>query len=547
MPVAAHAGPGGGADTLSDRRLRRAAPTLVSAAFALAYVIISPPSLDLAAHLFRTRLFSAEGFGLWNNWWYDGHHVPGYSVLFPALAAAFTPQIVGAAAAVATATLFELLAFRQFGERARLGTLWFGAATATNLYTGRLAFAFGLLPAVATALAVQRRRPAPAVLAGVLTALASPVAALFAAVAGAGFAAAGLSSRRRDVVLGLAAAAAALLPVLAVSIAFPEGGSEPFTFSTLWPIVAILLVALVAMPPELEALRAGAVLYLVGCLVSYAVPSPVGSNVVRLGSLMAGPVLALMWWRRRNLLLGLLVLPLLYIQWQAPIRDVRDASGDPAASSGYWQPLLGFLERQRHGGATFRVEIPFTGFHMEAFRVAPRFPLARGWERQVDIKVNSIFYGAALNTATYERWLHRSAVRYVALPNRGRLDYSARQETALIRGGLPYLSLVARLPNWEVYAVANPTQIASGVATLQALGPNSVTLKVSRPGGAFVRVHFTPYWELHGVAGCLAPGAEDFTQLTLRSAGVARLVIGFSPWRIRARSPRCNGSGQVDH
>lgn len=62
---------------------RRVAPTAVAAVLALAYVIISPPSLDLAAHLLRAKLFGAEGFGLWNNWWYSGHHVPGYSVLFP--------------------------------------------------------------------------------------------------------------------------------------------------------------------------------------------------------------------------------------------------------------------------------------------------------------------------------------------------------------------------------------------------------------------------------------------------------------------------------
>ncbi len=535
-------------ESRSRMPLRRVAPTLVAAALALAYVIISPPSLDLAAHLFRAKLFDAEGFGLWSNWWYDGHHVPGYSVLFPALAATFTPQVVGAAAAVATATLFELLAFRQFGERAWLGTLWFGAATATDLYTGRLTFAFGLLPAVATALALQRRRPTAAILAAILTALASPVAALFAAVAGAAFAVIALTTRRRrDLVLGLAVASAALLPVLLISIAFPEGGTEPFTFATLWPIVAILAVLLVALPRELVTLRAGAGLYLVGCLISYAVPSPVGSNVVRLGSLMAGPVVALVWWRRRVVLVALLALPLLYIQWQAPIRDVHNASGDPSASPGYWQPLLGFLNRQRGRGPTFRVEIPFTGFHMEAYEVAPHFPLARGWERQLDIKVNPIFYGDLLNGTTYEQWLHRMAVRYVALPDDSRLDYSATRETMLIRRGLPYLRLVARLRHWRVYAVADPTPIVSGSATLQALGPDSLTLSVSHPGPALLRVHFTPYWELQGVAGCVAPAGNDFTALTFRTAGPARLVIAFSPWRIHARSPRCTGSGHGDH
>src|ERR1700744_5579068 len=90
--------------------LKRGAPTVVAAVFATVYVIVSPPSLDLAAHLLRAKLFSAEGFGIWDNWWYAGHHVPGYSVLFPPIAAVLTPQIAGGVAATGTAALFEPLA-----------------------------------------------------------------------------------------------------------------------------------------------------------------------------------------------------------------------------------------------------------------------------------------------------------------------------------------------------------------------------------------------------------------------------------------------------
>ncbi|HEY7253455.1 MAG TPA: hypothetical protein VIG37_23360, partial [Methylomirabilota bacterium] len=138
----------GGTGRIDPRRL---APTLVAAAFAVAYVLVSPPSLDLAAHLLRAKLFSSEGFGIWNNWWYGGHHVPGYSVLFPPIAAALTPQVAAGLAACGSAALFEVLARDQFGEDAWLGALWFGAGTATNLFTGRLTFAFGLLPAIASA------------------------------------------------------------------------------------------------------------------------------------------------------------------------------------------------------------------------------------------------------------------------------------------------------------------------------------------------------------------------------------------------------------
>ena len=102
---------------------KRAAPTLLAAVLAAVYVIVSPTSLDLAAHLFRARLFGAEGFGIWDNWWYAGHSTPGYSVLFPPLAYLLSPQVVGAISAVISAALFEALAYRRFGRDGWVGAL----------------------------------------------------------------------------------------------------------------------------------------------------------------------------------------------------------------------------------------------------------------------------------------------------------------------------------------------------------------------------------------------------------------------------------------
>ena len=517
---------------------RRLAPTLVAAAFAVAYVIVSPPSLDLAAHLLRARLFSSEGFGIWNNWWYGGHHVPGYSVLFPPIAAALTPQVTAGLATCASAALFEVLARSEFGEDAWVGAVWFGAGTATNLFTGRLTFAFGLLPAVACALALSRNRTWTAAALGVLTALASPVAALFAALAAAAYAVGRIARHRRlrAAVPGLLVIAAALAPVLLLAVAFPEGGSEPFTLATLWPIPAISLVALVVIPKRHVALLTGVVLYALGCIAAYKLATPVGSNAARLGPLMAGPLAALLWSRRHRAWLLVTALPLLYFQWQAPIRDVRTSAGDPSVEESYYKPLLSFLEAQH--GPPFRVEIPFTRFHWEAYEVAPRFPLARGWERQLDIKYNGLFYGGQLTAATYNAWLHRLAVRYVAVSDAD-LDYSAHQETALIDRGLPYLRLVFRSAHWHVYAVQRPTPIAQGAATLDELGPNSLTLRASRPGTVRLRVRFTPYWALAQGSGCVIDD-HGFVSLTLRRAGPVRLVTRFALGRIGSTSPRCD-------
>jgi hypothetical protein len=513
------------------------APTAVAALFAVAYVIVEPPSLDLAAHLLRAKLFSAEGFGIWNNWWYAGHNVPGYSVLFPPIAALLTPQVAAVIATTGTAALFTPLVRRHFGEDAWVGAVWFGAGTAMNLFTGRLTFAFGLLPAMGMALALQRKRTGLACVLAVISALASPVAALFAALGAAAYAI-GRYIRTRTVAAalpGALAVVAALLPVLLLTIAFPEGGSEPFTLATLWPIIAIAAVALAIVPRREWTLRAGIVLYATGCIISFSIATPVGSNAARLGPLVAGPLAALLWYRRRVAWLAVMALPLLYFQWQAPIRDVRTSAGDPSVSAAYYQPLLAFLGRQT--GPPFRVEIPFTRFHWEAYQVAPRFPLARGWERQLDIKYNPLFYGGPLNAATYDTWLHQLAVRFVAVPDAS-LDFSAHKEVALIDRGLPYLRLVYRTRHWRVYAVENATPIVGGTARLEALGPNSVTIDARHAGTVLVRVRFSPYWKLGEGSGCVAPDGQ-FTKLTLSRAGPVKMVIDFSIGRIGAESPRC--------
>lgn len=59
----------------------------IAGTIAAAYLVIAPLSNDFAAQVFRTALFERVGFTLWNTHWFGGHHVPGYSVLFPPLAA----------------------------------------------------------------------------------------------------------------------------------------------------------------------------------------------------------------------------------------------------------------------------------------------------------------------------------------------------------------------------------------------------------------------------------------------------------------------------
>ena len=152
-------------------------------------------------------------------------------------------------------------------------------------------------------------------------------------------------------------------------------------------------------------------------------------------------------------------------------------------------------------------------------------------------RYNPLFYDGRLTAARYDRWLHDNAIRFVALPD-ARLDTSARQEAALVEAGQSYLRLATRLAHWRVYAVADPTPIAQGAATLRAMGSDWIALN-AHAGTATLHVRFTPYWALGTASGCVAPDG-DATRLTLRRAGPVRLVIRFSPARVRATSPRCS-------
>ena len=237
--------------------------------------------------------------------------------------------------------MFTVLARRHFGDRALAGAILFAAATAADLYSGRLAFAFGALPALGAVLALDSRRTVTACLLGVVSALCSPVAALFAALVAGGYVlggvilaledptacAAGPRHRPSDrsaaiaALPGMAVIVAALAPVLLISWIFPQGGSEPFAFTTMLPLVGISVIALVLMPREQVRLRAGVALYAVATLALYLIPTPIGSNIARMGTFAALPLVALVCWGRRPRLLALVFVPLLYVGWSPSVRD----------------------------------------------------------------------------------------------------------------------------------------------------------------------------------------------------------------------------------
>jgi hypothetical protein len=503
--------------------------TLVAAALAVVYLIAQPITADLASQTYRTALFERLGFTPWDGQWFAGHHVLGYSVLFPPLAAAVGTRVAGALAAVAAAPLFERLARPYLGESARLGAIWFGVATATNLFTGRLTFALGVAIGLGALLAARHERRALAVALAGLCALGSPVAGLFLALAGIAW----FWADRRGV--GLALAGGALAATAAMAVLFPEGGTEPFAFSSFWPVLAYAAVVLALVPARERWLRRGAVLYAAAGALAFAVDTPMGSNAVRLGTLFGGPLLACALWPRRRWALALLAAPLLYWQWQPPARDLAAASGDPSVHAAYYAPLNAFLGRAHLTG---RVEVPVTRNHWESVHVARRFPIARGWERQLDVKYDGLFYAGALRPGRYRAWLLANAVEYVALPD-AELDYSAIDEAALIRSGLPYLQPQWSSRHWRVYRVRGAAPLARGPGRLTALTPDSFSLEASRPGTFDVRVRWTRYWTVDRGGACLRPGPDGFTRVRATRPGRVRIAARLTARGLLGETPAC--------
>ncbi len=508
---------------------------LVAGLLAIAYLILEPHSADLAAQTFRSDLFASHGFLVWNNDWYGGHYVPGYSVLFPPLGAALGPRLVGALAAVTAAGLFGALARYGHGDRARLATLWFGAGTAAMLFTGRLTFALGIAIGLGALLALQRQRPLLAAVLSVLTVCGSPVAGLFLALAGVAVMLAG--DRRGGALVALPALGA----LGALSFAFPTSGDEPFVFSALIGAPLLAAAALLLLPAEEKVLRWGVAVYAIAAIAAFAVANPVGGNMARLGALAGGPVLALGLAGRRPVALAAVALPLLYWQWVAPVRDVSDAAGDPSVHSSYYQPLIAQLER-RTSGRPARVEIPPTRNRWEANYVPPRFPLARGWLRQLESDDSDLFTDDNLTPQEYRSWLDERAVAFVAVPDT-ELDYLSTDEVALIGDGLPYLRAVWSDEHWRLYRVEGATGIVSHSSgprgRLTALGPASFTLSARDPGAFLVRVRFSRYWTVTSGKACVERHG-DWTEVEVFRPGTVSVAARLSLDGLVGRDRQCS-------
>jgi hypothetical protein len=532
---------------------RRAPAWTLTAVLGLVYVITAPGSADLAAASYRSELFGRAGFTLWDNSWYGGHHLPAYSLFAPALGWLIGPFLLAAVSMTLAAALFEKLIDGRFPARAvRIASLWLALGAGVGLLSSRVPFDLGLALGLGALLAARRadeRRDrwafALALALAVLCALASPVAGAFVALAALAWALAG-RSRWLPVLL----VAASLAPIAVLTLAFPEGGTQPFVASGFYPALLGVLVVAALIPARERALRIGALLYAAALVGAYAIPTAVGGNADRLGALFAGPIAACLLAGRsvaaRRLLMVLAPF-LFYWQVNAPVSDFASAASDPAVNASYYTPLLAELRALGvgYGARPARIEVVATRNHGEARFLAPHIAIARGWERQLDRYRNGLFYDEStpLSATRYRAWLSEEAISYVALPD-APLDYSAVSEGRLVASaGEPaassYLREVWHSAHWRLFGVLGAQPLALGGATLTHLGADSFTLAAPRPGRYPVRVRFTPYWALSHGRGCVREAPGGWTELEASRAGILHVVIDFSLDRVFNHGPRC--------
>jgi hypothetical protein len=531
---------------------RASYPLLLLGGLLAVWFLWRPPSPDLAAAVYRVHLFSADGFSLWDNNWYGGHYLPGYSLVLAPLATLLGLYWTGVAAVTCSTLIFRRLVAERFGQRTAVATALFALSATGDLFIGRIAFALGVTFGLASVLSIARGHRVFSAVFSFACAAASPVAAAFLVLA----AAADLTTNRRPARAAVLAAPALVLTLVLV-VLFPEGGYEPFAFTSLLAAAGASLALILVLPAREQLLRRGAQLYLLALLLAYVVPSPMGSNTVRFGVLFAPAIMAGCvevsdiqrafgpvgrWWQlaRRHdpargsrigragavWLMALLSAALVLWQVAGPLEQSIGASLEPASRYSFYVPAIRYLEGHS-GGAPMRIEVPFTKSHWDATILGERFDLARGWERQLDTRYDELFYSGRLTASAYHAWLLETGVRYVALSD-APLDFSSVQEAALIRGGLPFLREVFTSANWHIYAVIGAQPLASGPGELTAMDGDGFTLRATAPGTFLVRVRYTPYWKITSGLGTVGESAGGWTQVTTDRRGEVVLDAEFS-------------------
>jgi hypothetical protein len=491
------------------RRLQQpevAAGALAAVLEVLHLLLAWPSGTDLAAQQARASFARAHPLVPFDLSWYGGVHPYGYSLLSPELMAVVGVRAAGLFAAVATAVLFARLL--RPTPRPLPGALVGAVFCVANIVSGRITFALGAVAALAALVVLPRR--VPAAVAAALSGLLSPVAAAFL-----GLAAAVLVLRRRHG--GWSTGVCAALPVTVVGVLFPSGGVQPYETPSAWyAVLAGLALAVLTHSPTL---RLGSLLYAVASAVLVLVADPFGSNILRLGLLVAAPLVVA---TATDHLRVVVPVSAALVVWQiAPtVQDLAAQAPPPFA------PLNAELVRL----GAHRVEVVPLRDHGEAAVVAPVVSLARGWSRQEDTAANPLFYEGNLSAQRFEAWLREQGVDHVAVAPGADVDTGGRAERALLLiGSVPGLRLVHDDGVWRVFEVEQRQPLVPLPATVVATDRTSIQLSSAGVGAVPLKVRWSRWLTVDGPACVERDGSMTRLRLTGPGEVVVRSALALQP------------------
>ncbi len=501
IPAQAAGGDGDGPDLSLRSRLRRH-PVLLTTAVAAAvhllwFFFFANSGGDIAAQDAWAEFVGRHPGTAYNLAWYGGMHPVSYSVVSPYLMSVLgvrtTMMVVGTVSSALTA----LILVRVPAVRNPLACALAGVfAYLCNALSGRVTFGLGMMFALGAVAAVfcwphrwRYKRWAKAVVAAPLAGLAtagSPVAGLFLGVVAAALF---LNKRRPGAyALGLAPVAVVVLSAWL----FPFSGTQPMALGTLSLPFLYSVFVFFLVPRDWHTVRTAAAVYGAGTLLTYVVDSQIGSNVSRMAMLFAGVVLlaALPYTAPRTRRWYALIVVFAGLNFWIGFKGVDDIVRTAPAAS--WNRELAPLvnQLQKVGAERGRVEVVPASSHREASALAPYVNLARGWNRQADMKRNPLFYDDTLDPVNYREWLDRWAVHYVVLPT-GMPDSGGEQEAALVEKGQPYLKAVWSDANWKLFRVLDPVPLADPPATVERAGDDELTIRVQTAGRVLIRIPYS--------------------------------------------------------
>ncbi len=464
---------------------------------AVLFFFMRPDVNDLwAARARASAVQNGVGLTYWFSWFAGGSTPGSYSVVTPWLSAIIGTELVLALSAGILPILIARLV--RGTEHPIAATLVGLVVVAANLWSGRVPFLFSAVFGVAALLAFRQHKMVLTAAAMLVSVVASPTVAAFIALGMAGVFLS-VPERRKQATFVIAVTGTAML---VVAIIFSSPGPEPFGHSLRVQLICSLLLAQLARPAIW--VRTTLWLTVLAVIAVSSVDNAMGSNLARIVWFCL-PVAVVATSKFNSFLALLIVTPLLAGGWNMTYIDLRNAI-KPVSSTAYYTPLTAELDKLPDLTSR-RLEVVDHGAHAAYDALLDHATLARGWETQEDIALNSQLLTRRLNPITYKTWLDNNAVGYVALPAATVAHYG---EYDLVDLSTPdYLSLIWSNDDWRLYRVAASKPIVAPPAQIVRTSQSEMVIDVPCACTINVRVHFSKYLNAIAPAGGSAQVTDD--------------------------------------